>query len=289
MPKNTFTRFWKDFEIDYENITVIKELEDDFEVVYLRTTTIESTLYPFWYQASNPLRKATTFNMGSIFEDVIVTSLISREAGEILSERYADQLKNSHWMVDSSSKDLEYLIYKLENDVMVDIVDEYYRDKVISTNWPMTRPIACGKYLVILTWTKDLTLGNGKIVDLKYYWSKFWDKDKTEYDVYTLENFRDSNLYGKTQRYTYCWLDWVTHFSYHLFPKTKNAPSKKNPNNHLKQYVYDCEVDLDLAEKEIKSNIIEYFKIAQYYWWELWSTIQRSEAAYWPLSAFDSN
>ena len=289
----TFQWLKKEYNIDYDDIHVIRELEPEFEVVKLRVTDIEWSLYPFkWRSSDNPLRQFTTTNQWHIFEDILAATIISRDAGERLNDFYLDRLRNNGRYTSSSAKDHEYLIYKLEHNYICDIAEHYYKSAVtdeetgestlesniLSTNGSVIWFVACGKYLTIVEWTKDFTDFDWNIIDVKYYWSHFWDKDMESFDTYTLDNYKQWQLHNKTQRYTYPVLDalpWkdVYKFSYHEYPKSKCAPSAKNPDNYLKRREYNCIVNIEQATLQFFDDIIQYYKLCSLFnhkpWWKI--------------------
>ena len=81
-----------------------------------------------------------------------------------------------------------------------------------------------------------------------------------------MDNYKTSAIKALKQRYVYPVLhgfEGMATFCYDLYPKSKNAPTKANPDNPLKRYVYECEVDIDKAKEQIKLDIIKYFKLCK--------------------------
>lgn len=250
---------------------IIKPLEKEYTVVELRTTTLESSLYPHKFEQENPLRARTTTLCWHIFEECVNAAIIDKLWWTFMCEQQLKRLEKMDWLVEkwptwNEYTDVKFLKYKLQNAFPVAIALEYYKD-VMSTQMSLWRWIECGKYLVYLSWTLDhLTLDN-KIYDVKYYSSEFWENYEEHHDEFTINNKAGSKLSNKIQWYVYPRLlqsdDKEITFQYHLYKKSKNAPTEKKPDEHLKRTVYNCKVDIELAEKQIKHDIIEYFTLCR--------------------------
>jgi hypothetical protein len=201
---------------------------------------------------------------------------LHRDNGMMMSAIISQKLQQDR-IVEWSSKDVDFMKYKVDNFHICDIAEKYYKNDIISTQHTMCRRIECWKYLVQLTWTCDLLTFTWEIRDVKYYSATFWEKHEAEHDIYTMDNYRWSKLSSKMQRYIYPRLfDWwydTNKFYYDLYKKSKNAPSKNNPEKHLERTVYECEVDLDKAEDQIKKDIIKYFKLCKQTNTTPWDTI----------------
>lgn len=268
---------------------VIKPLEEEYEIVELRATTLESSLYPlddFIVQSlkkQTPQRRNTTSYLWNIFEECVMSSILDSKAWSRMCEVNAARIRSLWWIEDSESKkDVQFLLYKLDNYHPVLIADEYYSSNIMSCQNSLKRFVECWKYLLILTWTSDLLMMDWWIRDIKYYWSYFWNKNHKPYDIITLENHKSSRIANKMQRYLYPRLIWNhttdwSSFFYDVFSKSKNAPSKKSPDNHLKMDCIECYVDYDLAEKQITKDITRYFRLCvetgTKFWDKVWENI----------------
>lgn len=270
-----------------EGTIVIKPLEETYEYVQLRTTTIEWSLHPHKFTQDDPLRWRTTTIEWNIFEECIMSSLMSREAWEKYCAASLLRIEEYSRMRDWSSKDLEFLKYKLENNYICDIADAYYKwvnDKwwvdIVSCQTAMSRFFECGKYLVEVSWTCDLMDEDGNIRDIKYYSSKWGSKWDKEYEYYDLDNYYDSIISNKSQWYFYpflLWLSWEeVEFSYDVYLKSKNAPTEKKPDNHLRRQEIKCKVNMEKAEQKIKHDIIQYFKLCSIHWTKPWDKVSYS-------------
>lgn len=265
-------------------VVIIKPLEDDFDVVTASTTTIESSLHPIEEHISSALAKQSEFRRQTspyewnLFEECVMSSILSPEKWEAMCALNAERIRAMKRMEDSSSKkDLEFLLYKLDNKYPVDIAKAYY-DNVICTQLTVKRFFACWKYLFILTGTADLVEDTYDFRDIKYYWSAFWEGSYFEYDTITIDNCYNSRLRNKTQRYTYPYLanissKEVINFHYDIYSKSKNVPSTKNPENHIKRDVISCEVNIAEAGHKVKDDIIRYFKLCQFTGTKIWETV----------------
>ena len=192
-----------------------------------------------------------------------MASLMSEDAWKMLCASMLDRMNEMTWLTESKSwKDVEFLRYKLENFYPVKIAIENYGNEIISCQTDMSKFFECGKYLIEITWTSDM-LTLQKIIDLKYYSQKFWEKHDNEYEEYTLDNFEDSVLKHKKQWYLYSYMLDMERFEYHLYTKGKNAPSKNNPEKYLEYKKYKCFIDKDKAEAQIKKDIIRYVQLCQ--------------------------
>lgn len=272
-------------------VVIIKPLEENYEIIELRPTTIESSLYPLddeWVIAAldkqSPYRRATTSYEGNLFEECVMSSIISESAWARMCALNAERIRAMQWMEESKSgKDLEFLLYKLDNCTPVDIANAYYRDDIISCQTVVKRFFACGKYLVCLTGTSDLMSKDYSLRDIKYYGNYFWEKNNVEYEVITVDNAYNSRLRKKTQRYTYPYLlntTWMekTKFYYDVYWKSKSASSKNNPDNHIKREVIECEVDLKKAEEKVIWDIIKYFMLCNASWTKPWDAVPFSSS-----------
>lgn len=250
----------------FEHTLVIKPCVENPKLLNIRATTLESIHEKIFRESDNPFRKKTTFLQWALREEAICAWIMSEEKGMYTCAHILSRIDANPWMCDSNSwKDMEYLRYKIENFYPVKIAQKYYQD-VISMQSAYSIFIEAGEYLIELSGTSDLLESDWSIRDIKYYASKFWDTDDEEYEVYTLDNFKDSKLRQLSQRYIYPVLhgnEWTSYFYYDMYPKSKNAPSKKNPENYLKRTVYKCEVDIDKAKEQIKKDVIRYFRLCK--------------------------
>lgn len=265
-----------------ESTIVIKTCVENPKVIDLRVTALES-IYPTDYTQEDHFRSRTTTMEWSMFEEIIMSSINNADAGKMLCANYLQRLNEWHmskWFRESKSNetnnangDVAFLKYKLENFHPVDIAQHYYSWQIISMQTSLIMWVECGEYLVCINWTSDLMSLTWDIYDIKYYsWWKFGDKDKQEKDVYTIDNYRDSILHKKCQWYCYPLMldmrdsNWESVFEYHVYSKWKNAPSKKDPEAHLKREVIKCVVSKDKAIEELKKHIVRYFVAAKQNW-----------------------
>lgn len=253
----------------YNLSMIIKPLQENYEVISLRVTNIESSFHKFPREQENVYRAQATKTLWNIWEECINASIIWETQWKFMCSLHLKRMQEMEWLHQSSSSwkeytDVKFLMYKLENFVPVKIANAYYKD-VIATQNSLWRWIECGKYLVRLNGTSDLITMTWDIYDCKYYSSDFWEKSDSTYDIYTLDNYKWSILQTKAQWYYYPWLlnNWsdVCNFEYHLYKKTKNAPSDKNPDKDIEKTTYKCSVDIAKAEHQIKLDIIRYFTI----------------------------
>lgn len=259
---------------------IIKPLEKDYEIIELRTTTLESSLNPLDERIKKalakqtPNRRNTTSYEWNIFEECVMAWIISPESWKLMCDINAERIRHLWWMEDSpSKKDLEFLLYKLDNYVPLQIAEKYYAGKIISCQNSLKKFIECGKYLVILTGTSDLLMNDWSIRDIKYYWNKFWDDKAREHSIINMRNFEDSRLSWKKQRYMYPRLMSSgkknnISFFYDVYPKTKNQ------NDPLKREVIEAEAHIDQVETQIKYDIISYFRACELTWTKPWCKIE---------------
>ena len=241
---------------------IIKPCTPNAQVIYLRTTEIEWTLYPFQFEQTWDSKAVSTM-MGHAFHDIVQSCAHNdnipwaREAAlysaSIINNTHLVNFKAMLWKFKESVDDkLRFFVHNLENWAIIEHWLNSYTKK-IATEVSMWIWVECWEYRVWLTGTCDI-LEEGWMFDPKYY-SKLWIKDWIQ-EEYNKDNYMLSPLLEKNQWYTYPYLRyWKTEedqfFHYDVTSKTKKLQHER----------IRCRVNMEWAEDKIKKDLINYFKI----------------------------
>lgn len=230
---------------------VVKPLEAVHRVVQIRTTQVESALWePFPWLAA-PERTKTSQLMWHVFGDIVNSAAFSLEKGKRLNQMHLEKCRRMAWMQDSSKKDLQFFMNKLESEEFVEIGQSY--EDVVGCELSMWIWIECGKFLVWFSGTADMVMSDGSVVDLKHYAAK-WTKEVIE--EYNLDNYKETCLADKIQWFMYplMWnekTEWDISFEYHIYTKHKTTQLQ----------VLKCRVDVAKAIEKVKEMMVEFFRV----------------------------
>ena len=117
---------------------IIKPLEEEYEIIELRTTSLEGSLHPLdpmimeALMKQTPNRRNTTSYLGNLFEESVMSSIIDPLCWALMCDLNAERIRTLWWLEDGSKKDVEFLLYKLDNLSPVEIAKEYYEWRVMS-------------------------------------------------------------------------------------------------------------------------------------------------------------
>lgn len=249
---------------------ILIPLEDEYEIVNIRTTTLESFdncayAFKFWEgykpkDVEKQLQNQHDLQLGNLVHEVMQTHAMSKDKCWALYPIIDMQLKDMYW---DNKKQYDLSTGMIEN--LLNCMERYYEHNIYNVIWcelKLQIEIECWKILLILTGSADaLSYVDGlySVID--------WKTAKTEYKL--------EDITEKIQRYVYTyilgktfwfenlkWFDYLGITKHILWPRHFRNPIYMTTDSKWEPCPWDWMIQnqsmpyyIDVSQEEITSYV----------------------------------